>query len=189
MLNRRRFVQSLMVAAASPALSVSCRADKLRDADLRPDPMAVLDLPDGFSYRVVSRAGGIMNDGLKMPPAHDGMAAFPGEDGRVILICNHELGPSFPEYSAFGTDFASQPESVKAHVYDLGGDITPGAGGTTTTVYNPATGKTERQHLSLAGTEINCAGGTTPLGQLAVLRGVFQKSGHSIRARAQDYAR
>jgi len=177
MLNRRRFVQSLIVAAASPALSVSCRADKLRDADLQPDPMAVLDLPDGFSYRVVSRAGGIMNDGLKVPPAHDGMGAFPGKDGRIILVCNHELGTGFPEYSAFGTDFASQPESVKAHVYDLGGDITPGAGGTTTTIYNPATGKTERQHLSLAGTEINCAGGTTPWGSWLSCEECFKSPG------------
>jgi hypothetical protein len=72
------------------------------------------------------------------------------------------MGSGYPEHSAFGTAFASQPESVKARVYDLGGGVTPGAGGTTTTVYNPATGKSERQHLSLAGTENNCAGGPTP---------------------------
>ena len=162
MLNRRRFVQSLVVAAASPTLSVSCRADDPRLAVLRPDPQHLLDLPEGFSYDIVSRAGDIMNDGLQVPTAHDGMAAFPGEDGRVILICNHEMGPGYPEYSAFGTTFASQPESVKARVYDLGVGVTPGAGGTTTTVYNSATRKSERQHLSLAGTENNCAGGPTP---------------------------
>ncbi len=44
-------------------------------------------------------------------------------------------------------------------LYDRGGDSTPALGGTTTTVYNPATGETEKQFLSLAGTEINCAGG------------------------------
>ena len=92
------------------------------------------------------------------------MAAFPGKDGRVILVCNHEMSSGYPEYSAFDVHFAEQPESVKNMVYDLGDDITPGAGGTTTTIWNPATGKTERQHLSLAGTELNCAGGPTPWG-------------------------
>ncbi len=56
------------------------------------------------------------------------------------------------------------PETTRAKVYDRGGDKTPALGGTTTTIYNPLTGETERQFLSLAGTEINCAGGPTPWG-------------------------
>ncbi len=175
MLNRRRFVQSLIVAAASPALS--CRADDPRIAVLQPDPQQLLDLPDGFYYDIVSRAGDIMNDGLQVPSAHDGMTAFPGKDSRVILICNHEMDSGYPEYSAFGTTFASQPESVKARVYDLGGGITPGAGGTTTTVYNPATRKSERRHLSLAGTETNCAGGATPWGSWLSCEECFESPG------------
>jgi len=177
MLNRRHFVQSLIAAAASPAISAACRADDPRFATLRPDPQQLLDLPDGFSYDIVSRAGDIMSDGLMVPYAHDGMAAFPGDDGRVILICNHEMESGYPEYSAFGTTFASQPESVTARVYDLGGGITPGAGGTTTTVYNPATRKSERQHLSLAGTEINCSGGPTPWGSWLSCEESFESPG------------
>ena len=177
MLNRRRFVQSLIAAAASPAITASCRADAFRRAALQPDPQQLLDLPDGFSYDIVSRAGDIMSDGLMVPYAHDGMAAFPGDDGRVILICNHEMESGYPEYSAFGTTFASQPESVTARVYDLGGGITPGAGGTTTTVYNPATRKSERQHLSLAGTEINCSGGPTPWGSWLSCEECFESPG------------
>ena len=65
MLNRRRFVQSLIVAAAGPTLSVSCRADDPRLAVLRPDPQRLLDLPEGFSYEIVSSAGDIMNDGCR----------------------------------------------------------------------------------------------------------------------------
>ncbi len=177
MLNRRRFVQSLIVAAASPAISASHRPEDPRLAALQPDPQQLLDLPDGFSYNIVSRAGDIMNDGLKVPPAHDGMAAFAGVDGRIILICNHEMDPGYPENSAFGTTFASQPEAIKARVYDLGGSVTPGAGGTTTTVYNPATGKPERQHLSLAGTELNCAGGATPWGSWLSCEECFESPG------------
>ena len=160
MINRRRFLQCLAASAASPPIARSARGSELVVGPLRPDPDGLLDLPAGFSYRVVSKSGDTMDDGLKVPPAHDGMAAFPGPDGRVILVCNHEMPPAFPEYSAFGTGFQALPDRLKERVYDHGGGTSPGAGGTTTTVYDPQTGRTERQHLSLAGTELNCAGGT-----------------------------
>jgi secreted PhoX family phosphatase len=118
-----------------------------------------------------------MDDGFIVPPAHDGMAAFPGTDGRVILVCNHEMPPAFPEYSAFGTSFKALPDQIKERVYDHGGDRSPGAGGTTTTVYNPRTGHTERQHLSLAGTELNCAGGPTPWGSWLSCEECFESPG------------
>jgi secreted PhoX family phosphatase len=162
MINRRRFLQCIAIAAASPPLARTACAGDIGTGPLRPDPDELLDLPDGFSYRVVSRAGDTMDDGFTMPPAHDGMAAFAGTDGEVILVCNHEMPPAFPEYSAFGTGFETLPDGVKERVYDHGGGTSPGGGGTTTTVYNPRTGRTERQHLSLAGTELNCAGGPTP---------------------------
>jgi hypothetical protein len=38
----------------------------------------------------------------------------------------------------------------------------PSLGGTTTFIYNEATGKVEKQYLSLIGTNRNCAGGVTP---------------------------
>ncbi len=56
---------------------------------LQPDPGALIDLPVGFSYRIVSRAGERMDDGLRVPNAHEGMAAFAGDDDRIILVCNH----------------------------------------------------------------------------------------------------
>lgn len=162
MIDRRRFLQSLIAAATGPAAAAAARRDDSILGPLRPDPKRLLDLPAGFRYRVVSRAGATMSDELFVPPAHDGMAAFAGAGGRVVLVCNHEMRPSHPEYSAFGTSFASLPEDVRQFVYDKGGNRTPGAGGTTTTIYNPASGETERQYLSLAGTELNCAGGPTP---------------------------
>jgi uncharacterized protein len=177
MINRRSFIQGLVVAAASPAVSASCRASDLKASPLRPDPLQILDLPDGFSYVIVSRAGETMSDGLRVPIAHDGMAAFPGDDGRVILVCNHEIAAGIPEYTAFGTTFNEQPESVKARVYDPGGGVTPGAGGTTTTIFNPATQQTERQHLSLGGTEINCSGGATPWGSWLSCEEIFKNPG------------
>ena len=162
MINRRRFLKCLAAAAASPPIARAAYAGENGIGPLRADPDELLDLPDGFSYRIVSKSGDTMDDGFQVPPAHDGMAAFPGKDGRVILVCNHEMPPAFPEYSAFGTGFEALPGRIKERVYDHGGGTSPGAGGTTTTVYNPETGLTERQHLSLAGTELNCAGGPTP---------------------------
>ena len=169
-----------MMAAASPATSV---ADQKYDAavgPLRPDPGRLLDLPEGFDYRVVSRAGDTMADGLQVPRAHDGMAAFAGDDGRVVLVCNHEMPPTKPEYSAFGTAFSDLPDAVKERVYDHGGGTSPGAGGTTTTIYNPANGDIERQHLSLAGTEINCAGGPTPWDSWLSCEECFEQPGTSF---------
>ena len=167
MLNRRRFLKSIAAAAATPTLTQGCRADSAESGQpsrLRPDPAKILDLPEGFSYQVVSRVGDPMSDGLRVPGAHDGMAAFAGEDGRVVLVCNHEMSTHWFEGSAFGDRYSELPESTKALLYDRGSDKTPGLGGTTTTIYDPATGTTERQFLSLAGTEINCAGGPTPWG-------------------------
>jgi len=162
MLNRRRFLQGIVAAAATPSSIGSCATHSLNIGPLVSDPDGLLDLPKGFEASVISTAGDVMTDSFRVPSAHDGMTAFSGDDGRIILICNHEMNSAYPEYSAFGTDFKSMPETLKEKVYDWGGGVTPGAGGTTTTIYNPATQKTELQFLSLAGTEINCAGGRTP---------------------------
>ncbi len=165
MIDRRNFLKCI-AAAAAPAISAACAPVPTTRVDsLRVDPKRIIDLPEGFSYNVVSRAGDKMSDRLTVPFAHDGMAAFPGENGRIILVCNHELGIKLREFGPFGPYPLDLPRWVdKDRIYDFGGGRTPGAGGTTTTIYNPETGKTERQYLSLTGTELNCAGGPTPWG-------------------------
>ena len=100
----------------------------------------MLDLPKGFSYRVVSRAGEPMADGLLVPGAHDGMAVFAGSGDRVTLICNHELTPDWSDLSGFADRYKDLPEATRRKLYDRGGDITPGLGGTTTTIFNTASG-------------------------------------------------
>lgn len=177
MLNRRRFLQSLIVASASPAISIPCQAESSPLGALRPDPNRIIDLPPGFSYDIVSRIGDPMSDGLRVPGSHDGMAAFAGEDGRIILICNHELGPEDPKINAFGTDYSAAPDFVHDAIYDAGASLTPGNGGTTTTIYDPLTGKTEKQFLSLVGTEYNCAGGATPWGSWLTCEEAFRNPG------------
>ncbi len=128
---------------------------------LLPDPAEILDLPTGFSYRVVSRMGDSMVGSLLVPGAQDGMAAFPGPRGKTILICNHELNPD-SSAGPYGEDNRLLARLDPRMFYDFGRGEVPCLGGTTTMVYDSETGHLERQWLSLAGTVRNCAGGPTP---------------------------
>ena len=164
MINRRRFLQSVAASATIPAISAGCSVAGPPVAELRPDPHKIIDLPPGFEYRVVSRVGVEMNDGLTVPGYHDGMAAFPGQNGRVRLVCNHEIDPGSVDANDLGERWQDLPKKTRALFYDNGANFTPGLGGTTTTIYNTSTRETERQFLSLGGTDTNCAGGATPWG-------------------------
>ena len=130
--------------------------------DLKRDPADVFDLPEGFTYKVISRAGDPMSDGFRTPAAPDGMAAFAGPKGKVILIRNHELTPeeTFKGPWGIGNHLFSKMDPKR--VYDLGKGKFPHVGGTTTLVYDVASQTVERSFLSLAGTTRNCAGGPTP---------------------------
>ncbi len=128
------------------------------------DPAGLLDLPKGFSYRIIARRGEAMADGLFFPGRADGMAAFPGPDGTTVLVCNHENSYDEYEESAFGKNNALASSLDSATFYDHGFGKTPSLGGTTNIVYNTKTGEVLNQFMSLRGTVRNCAGGPTPWG-------------------------
>ncbi|MCB9844782.1 MAG: DUF839 domain-containing protein [Phycisphaeraceae bacterium] len=132
------------------------------------DPLHTLDLPSGFSYQILSRAGDEMDDGLIVPAKHDGMAAFPGPDGLTILVRNHELDFTMSGPTAFGPRAERMTRIDPSLLYDAGGPAGPCRGGCTTLVYDTKSGREpgelKRHFLSLAGTEYNCAGGPTPRG-------------------------
>jgi uncharacterized protein len=166
--SRRVFLGGSAAALAMGGLARLAEAARAEDpygnevfgyGALLPDPKGLLDLPQGFSYRVISRAGEPMDDGLFVPQRADGMGCFPAGAGRVLLVRNHENNEL--DQGAFGPGFALASKADPAKVYDRQGDV-PLPGGTTTLLYDPATGRTLRQHLSLAGTRVNCAGGITP---------------------------
>lgn len=128
------------------------------------DPAGIFDLPEGFTYEVISRAGEEMDDGLLVPGRPDGMAAFAGEDGMTIVVRNHELSPGEPELGPFGRGNDRLGRLASSRVYDRGHGSTPSIGGTTTLVYDTTGRRVVSQRLSLAGTNRNCAGGPTPWG-------------------------
>jgi len=118
----------------------------LRPVRDRRDGRVRLHLPDGFAYRSFDPAGGRLTQGERTPGRHDGMGAFPGPDGRVILVRNHEVnGP----VGAFG-----DPERA----YDRA------AGGGTVTLEVTRYGEVKRAYPSLTGTQMNCSGGVMPWG-------------------------
>ncbi|MFH5830978.1 alkaline phosphatase PhoX [Halalkalibaculum sp. DA384] len=130
---------------------------------LRSDPKGIMDLPEGFSYKIVSRFRDKMDDGFYVPHRPDGMATFEGPGGTTILIRNHEVNAARGgDESAFGSDFALAEKLSEEDFYDYGVNRNPGQGGTTTVVYDTENQQVVRQFLSLAGTLRNCAGGPTP---------------------------
>ncbi|WP_339872278.1 alkaline phosphatase PhoX [uncultured Brevundimonas sp.] len=131
------------------------------------DPNRLLDLPEGFAYRVISQGGETMDDGLLVPGQFDGMGCFALEGSRIALVRNHELKPTSALHRNWGPGGYNQERIGGldvARAYDTYRDGRPLPGGTTTVIYDMATGVTVSQHLSLAGTVANCAGGITPWG-------------------------
>ncbi len=168
MISRRSFIGTTGFAflglqryahAANPSRVIE------RFGPLVADPAGIVDLPEGFTYRILARQGEPMSDGFKAPGAPDGMAAFPVDGGKLVLVRNHELnlktaarGP-FPDNSRLPDGF----DPAMSHDGGKGGQL-PHLGGTTNLVFDPATGETLSQFLSLTGTDRNCAGGSMPWG-------------------------
>jgi len=118
---------------------------------LVPDGEGLLDLPEGFSYRVLSSLGDVMSDGATVPDKADGMGCFDLGDGRLALVRNHELVSTDDGGGAFGLGFGAKD-----------GVFVPG--GTTHVVLDRDSLEVADQFRSLGGTIRNCSGGITPWG-------------------------
>jgi hypothetical protein len=127
---------------------------------LRPDPAGVLDLPEGFSYRILERQGDPMDDGFRVPGKPDGMGCFAGPAGSntLVLMRNHELEPGQDTLSPYSRgqrpSLAYRPE-----------ELSPG--GVTRVVVEASSFTRRSSNLVLAGSMRNCAGGASPWGWLS----------------------
>ncbi len=180
-LDRRAFLHAASAVSVgflglrhATAASTSARATGLL-GPLKSDPRGILDLPDGFNYRIISRTGDRMSDGLIVPGVPDGMAAFPGPNGLTLLVRNHECSTD-PRYrSPLGDSYSLKNRTDLSKFFDQGFRKTPAHGGTTTIVYDTRTGQVKREFLSLGGTLRNCAGGPTPWGSWLTCEETVQK--------------
>jgi len=161
-LTRRRFLRNASAMGGLVASgSLGCLA---RDLGMRPGSagagygplqptadantgLSLLDLPEGFRYTTFAWRDDPLDDGTPGPGGHDGMAAFLGDGGQVVLVRNQEVGGSSGVFAP------------GAPVYD---PYAPG--GTVTLVFDPAQERLVSARASLTGTQVNCAGGPTPWG-------------------------
>ncbi len=187
-LSRRQFLRSGTLATASAAVSLGflgCSQTLIQKIpgfeppppfEFKPTPNRLLDLPDGFSAHAFSRVGEQMDDGLWVPGKHDGMAAYPGPNGKTILVRNHELQAADKTVGPFGWNNEKIEPSTIGKIYDAGSGELPCLGGTTTLVYDTKTQTLEKHFLSLIGTIRNCAGGLTPWNTWITCEETMQKA-------------
>ena len=169
-LSRRDFIRSAQAVGlfyASVSIAGCARAHSAnRSFALIPDPAKRLDLPEGFSYNLVSETGGMMSDGFFRPGRPDGMACFahPDDTDKCILMRNHENWNSVPLGSPFGKGNELLDRVSESQLYDRKKDGSPFFGGVTKVVYDLKHKRMESDLLVLTGTAANCAGGPTPWG-------------------------
>lgn len=167
MITRRQFLLSastlafigLSRSAFGKVSLANLKDDVFAYGPLVPDVNKLFDLPQGFSYQVISQLGDKMDDGLAVPDKADGMGCIALDSQRVALIRNHELTPKNIKHA---------DKSIQSHktplAYDEFDNGVALPGGTSHIIYNMKTHKSEQTFLSLCGTIRNCSGGITPWG-------------------------
>jgi uncharacterized protein len=176
-MTRRRFVEGSAAVGGGLAIAGPLSALAAQTAEGRRRPHApgygelqpakeidsgidYLALPPGFRYRLISRAGDPMSDGKPTPGIFDGMAAYKGRGGDVVLIRNHEN--------------RSRPGEVTVPVPNgKRYDPDPAVRGGNTKLVVDRDRQVQEQYAVLGGTHTNCAGGQMPWGTWITCEEIF----------------
>jgi len=154
-LGRRSLLKA--VGAASVASIASRGRAAVTKRVLKRDPLGLLDLPDGFSVRVIERIAEPMDDGYRVPGRPDAMACFRGPGGELVLMRNHENARGQSDMGALRDGQSMPPEAYDPECH----------GGVSRIVLDPNTLMRKSSNLVLTGTINNCAGGISPWGWLS----------------------
>ena len=134
---------------------------------LVPDPEGLLDLPRGFTYRVLQRTGEPMSDGYRVPGRPDAMGCFALPDGTWALMRNHELDEGLLRLSPYPPGTRAPSAAYDRHMN----------GGVSRIVLDREA-RVRSSNLVLTGTARNCAGGMSPWGWLSCEESVLPRHGY-----------
>ena len=162
-MNRREF---LTIAGLAPFLGLGTLLgegnlsfrNKSFGGKMNRDINKIVDLHPELRYKIISEAGSVMSDGLRLPHLPDGMGSF-NVDNNIVLVRNHELDLSNGMKKSAFINPETQMKRLGSKHYDKNA-----IGGTTTVVLDKSSKNVIREYLSLSGTDDNCSGGVTPWG-------------------------
>ena len=167
---------------------------------LVPDPNKVLDLPEGWRCAVLQTSGDPLSGGFVMPGEPDGMTCHIDDQGRYVLLRNHELGSR-----AWVEDKYKEKNEAVPAIYPDGqneGAYRPGnMGGVCRVVLDPdalaaaldagtgdASAAVVVSNMVLTGTLVNCSGGAIPGGWVSCEETDAEEHGYAFLAYITDEA-
>ena len=86
-ISRRKFIKQVSIVTLGftaftklAATQILPQNKKFKNLNLQIDPNGILNLPKGFTYKIISKHKDLMDDGLLVPNKADGMACLKAKE-------------------------------------------------------------------------------------------------------------